>query len=309
MSSARDKAPETTREPSDPKGAERKMIVITGATGQVGGEILQRLVQQDVPVRALVRDRAKADSVRRSGAETVEGDFARPETLYRALEGAETMFLACTNVPEQVELESGAVDAAVRTGVRRVVKLSILGAQVGSPVPFRDWHGRIEAKLKDSGADFTILRPNFFMQGLPALVGGDGNIHAPTGDGRVGWVDIRNIAEVAARTLTEEGHEGKTYTLTGSESLSLAEVADELSAVAGREIRHVDVSCEAAREGMVSSGTSEWLAQALLALFAAIRRGELDVVTNAVSSVGRVEPRPFASYARELAPAFDDSPE
>lgn len=84
MSSVRDKAPETTHGPSDPKGAERKMMVITGATGQVGGEVLQRLVQQDVPVRALVRDPAKADSVRRSGAETVEGDFARPETLYRA---------------------------------------------------------------------------------------------------------------------------------------------------------------------------------------------------------------------------------
>lgn len=283
------------------------MIVITGTTGQVGGEVLRRLVQRDIPVRALVRDPAKAEAVRRSGVETVEGDFAEPETLDRALEDADAMFLQCANVPEQVELESNAVDAAVRAGVRRVVKLSILGAETGSPVPFRDWHGRIEERLKDSRAEFTMLRPNFFMQGLPGLVGGDGNIYAPTGDGRVGWVDLCDVAVVAARTLTEERHEGKTYTITGPESLSLAEVADKLSEAAGREIRHIDVSSEAAREGMVSSGMSEWFAEALLTLFAAIRRGGLDAVTDTVSSVGRVEPRPVASYARELAPTFDES--
>jgi uncharacterized protein YbjT (DUF2867 family) len=282
MSPAGDEAPETSPKPSDPKGAESKMMVITGATGQVGGEVLRRLVQRDVHVRALVRNPAKAQSVRRRGVETVEGDFARPETLVRALEGADTMFLTCANVPEQVELESDAIEAAVRAGVRRVVKLSVLGAQAGSPVPFRDWHGRIEERLRDSGTDFTILRPNFFMQGLPGLVGADGNIHAPTGDGRVG-------------------------TITGPESLSLAEVADKLSEAAGREIRHIDVSSEAAREGMVSSGMSEWFAEALLTLFAAIRRGGLDAVTDTVSSVGRVEPRPVATFARELAPTLDES--
>lgn len=309
MSSAGDIAPETTHEWSDPKGAERKMMVITGATGQVGGKVLRRLVQRDVPVRTIVRDPAKAEAVRRSGVETVEGDFAEPGTLDKALEGADAMFLACANVPNQVDLESNAVDAAVRSGVRRVVKLSILGAEAGSPVPFRDWHGRIEQRLKASGAYYTILRPNFFMQGLPGLVGADGNIHAPTGDGRVGWVDVRDIAEVADRALTEEGHEGKTHTLTGPESLSLAEVADELSEAAGREIRHVDVSPEAAREGMLSSGMPGWLAEALLALFATIRQGGLDVVSDAVSSVGEVEPRSFASYARKLVPTLDESPE
>lgn len=301
MNAVGDKTAETSHKPSDQKGAERKMIVITGATGQVGGEVLRRLLQRDVPVRALVRDSAKAeaDAVRRSGVETVEGDFAEPETLDRALEGADTMFLQCANVPEQVELESNAVDAAVRAGVRRVVKLSILGAQAGSPVPFRDWHGRIEERLKDSGTGFTLLRPNFFMQSLPGLIGADGNIYAPTGDGRVGWVDIRDIAEVAARTLKEEGHEGETYTITGPDSLSMAEVAEKLSEATGREIRHVDVSSGVAWERMVSSGMPEWFAEALLALYAAIRQGGLDVVTGTVARVGGTEPRTFAEYARE----------
>jgi len=299
MSFMGDKALETSRKPGDPKGAKLKMMVLTGATGQVGGEVLRRLVHRDVPVRALVRDPMKAEVMRRSGVGTVEGDFAEPATLDRALEGADAMFLQCANVPEQVELESNAVDAAVRAGVRRVVKLSILGAEIGSPVPFRDWHGRIEERLKGSGADFTILRPNFFIQGLAALVGADGNIYAPTGEGRVGWVDIRDVAEVAARTLTEEGHEGKTYTITGPESLSLAEVADKLSEAAGREIHYIDVSPEAAREGMVSSGISEWFAEALLALFAAIRQGDLDAVTSTVARVGGTEPRAFSEYAHE----------
>lgn len=299
MSAMGDKTPETSNKPSDQKGAEGKMIVITGTTGQVGGEVLRRLAQIDIPVRALVRDPAKAEAARRSGVETVKGDFAEPETLDRALEGADAVFLQCANVPEQVELESNAVDAALRAGVRRVVKLSILGAQAGSPVPFRDWHGRIEGRLKDSGADFTILRPSFFMQGLLALVGADGNIYAPTGHGRVGWVDVCDVAEVAARALTEEGHEGETYTITGPESLSLAEVAGKLSEAAGRKIRHIDVSPEAAREGMISSGMSEWFAEALLALFAAIRQGRLDRLTDAVARVGGAKPRAFAEYAHE----------
>lgn len=284
-------------------------MVITGATGQVGGEVLRRLVQRDVPVRALVRDSQKADALRQGGVQAVEGDFGKPKTLDRAFEGADTMFLACANVPDQIELESGAIDAAVRAGVRRVVKLSILGAQANSPVPFRDWHGRIEEKLKGSGMDFTLLRPNFFMQGLPALLASDGNIHAPMGSGRVGWVDVGDIVEVAVRTLTEERHEGRTYTIAGPESLSLAEVTNELSTAAGREILHIDISPEAARQRMISSGMPEWFAEALLALFAAIRQGGLDVVNDDVSSVGRVKPRTFASYTRELAPTLGESPE
>lgn len=260
-------------------------------------------------MRALVRDPAKAEAVSRSGVDAVVSNFAEPRTLDKALEGADLMFLQCANVPEQVELESNAIDAAARAGIRRVVKLSILGAEAGSPVPFRDWHGRIEQRLKDSSVHYTILRPNFFMQGILGLIGADGNVHAPTGDGRVGWVDVRDVAEVAARALTEEGHEGKAYTVTGPESLSLAEVTEKLSATAGREIRHVDVSPEAARERMLSSGMAEWFAEALLALFAAIRRGELDAVTNAVSSEGGLEPRPFASYARELSPMLDKNVE
>jgi uncharacterized protein YbjT (DUF2867 family) len=267
------------------------MMVIAGATGQVGGEVLRRLARGGVPVRAFVRDPAKAESLGRRGVETAEGDFGKPETLDRALEGVDAMFLQCANVPEQVELECNAVDAAARAGVRRVVKLSVLGAKEGSPVPFRDWHGRIEERLRDSGTDFTILRPNFFTQGVAALVGADGNIHAPTGDGRIGCVDVRALAE--------EGHGGKTYTLTGPESLSLAEVAGRLSEAAGRPICHVDVPPEAAREGMTSSGTPGWLAEALLAPFASIRRGELDEVTGAVARVLGTEPRAFAEHARE----------
>lgn len=278
-----------------------KVAMITGATGQVGGEVLRHLTRMDVPVRALVRDLAKANAgaIRRSGIEPVVGDFAKPETLAPALEGADVMFLQCANVPGQVELEANAVDAAVRAGVRRVVKLSILGARAGSPVPFRDWHGRIEEKLENSGVDFTILRPNFFMQGLSNLVGDGGNLYAPTGDGRVGWVNVRDVAKVAAHTLKENGHEGKTYTITGPESLSLAEVAAKLSEVARREIQHADISPKAAREGMLSSGTSEWFAEALLELFAAIRQNSLDTVTDTVERVVGTKPCTLTEYASE----------
>jgi len=126
----------------------------------------------------------------------------------------------------------------------------------------------------------------------------------PSGDGRIGWVDVRDVAAVAVRALTEDGHEGKAYDITGPEALSFAEAAERISAATGRNIRYLDVPPEAARQGMLSSGMPEWQVDVSLALLAAVREGALDAITGTVATVGRVEPRSFADYAREFAPAF-----
>ena len=280
------------------------MILITGATGHVGSEVLRQTIEAEAPVRALVRDPEKAKEIQDSGVEIVEGDFAKPASLDPAFEDAERLFLLSGADPNQVDLESNAIAAAARAGVRHIVKQSIYGAEIGSPAPYRDSHGRIEEKLQSSGLGFTFLRPTFFMQSMPSLIAPDGNIYAPTGDGRIGWVDIRDIAAVARHAFTEDGHEGNAYEITGPESLSFEEVAEKLSAATGQEINYVDVPAEAAKEGMISAGMPEWLADANVALMTIVREGGLDVVTDTVGDVTGTEPRSVDNFAREYASAM-----
>jgi uncharacterized protein YbjT (DUF2867 family) len=280
------------------------MILVTGATGNVGSQVVEQLSSTGAPVRAFVRDPEKAANVWETSVEIAEGDFQRPETLAAALEGVDRLFLLMGTAENQVELENDVIDAAVRAGVRRVVKLSIYGAEIGSPVPFRDWHGRIEARLEGAGLAYTHLRPTFFMQNAAYMLAPDGVFYVPSGAGRIGWVDVRDVAAVAVRALTEDGHEGKAYDITGPEALSFAEAAERISAATGRNIRYLDVPPEAARQGMLSSGMPEWQVDVSLALLAAVREGALDAITGTVATVGRVEPRSFADYAREFAPAF-----
>jgi uncharacterized protein YbjT (DUF2867 family) len=234
------------------------MILVTGATGAVGSQVVEQLSSTGAPVRAFVHDDPeKAAKVRETGIEISEGDFGKPDTLEAALEGVDQLFLLMGSAENQVELENDAIEAAGRVGVHHVVKLSIHGAEIGSPVPFRDWHGRIEEKLERSGLSYTHLRPTFFMQNAAYMLAPEGVFYMPAGDGRIGWVDVRDVAAVAVRALTEDGHEGKAYDMTGLEALSFAEAAERISAATGREIRHVDVPPEAARQGMLSSGMPE----------------------------------------------------
>jgi len=283
---------------------ELAMILVTGATGNVGSEVVRQLSSRRAPVRAFAHHSEKAAALQGAGVETVVGDYGDPGSLEGALERLEGLFLVMGTAENQVELENDVIEAAESAGVGRVVKLSIFGAEAGSPVPFRDWHGRIEERLEASGMGFTHLRPTFFMQNVPYMQAPDGVFYMPTGDGQIGWVDIRDIAAVAVRALTEDGHEGKAYEITGPESLSFAGVAERLSAATGRESRHADVPPEVAREGMLSSGMPEWQADVSLALLADMREGGLDVVTDTVAAVGGVRPHSFEDFAREFAPAF-----
>ena len=141
-------------------------VLVTGATGNVGSRLLGEMRDLGVPVRAFVRDADTAAAVLGDGVEIAAGDFSDAASVRRALEGVEGVFLACANDPRQVEHETGVIDAAAGAGVRRIVKLSALGAEVGSPVAFWDWHGRIEEHLRASGVPSVVLRPTFFITNL-----------------------------------------------------------------------------------------------------------------------------------------------
>lgn len=284
------------------------MILITGGTGTTGREVVAELQRLGAAsVRALVRDPARALFIREAGFETFEGDFDRPETLDAALEGVETALLLTPPSPLTYAYQRDFIEASKRAGVRRVVKLSAVGADASAPESFGKWHGQAEEFLKASGLGWTILRPNFFMQNLLGqahTIATQGAIYQPGGDARASLIDARDIASVAARALTDAGHEGKTYTLTGPEALSYGEAAAKISEATGRPVRYVAITPEQFREGALAQGLPEWLVSALGLLNDLFASGDAAEVTDDVRRVGGREPKTFDEFARDHAAAF-----
>jgi uncharacterized protein YbjT (DUF2867 family) len=284
------------------------MILVTGSTGTSGREIigeLQRLGATDV--RVLVRYPSRASFIREAGFETVGADFDRPETLDAALAGVERALLLTPPSPKTFGQQRDFIEAAKRAGTRHVVKFSAIGADASAPEGFGKWHGQAEDYLKESGLAWTMLQPNFFMQNLlgqARQIASEGRIYQPVGEARASFIDVRDIAAVAARTLLEDGHEGAAYVLTGPEALSYYDVAAKLSAAAGREITYVPVSPEQFRQGALAAGLPEWLVSALERLNENLAAGRAAVVTDCVRAVGKKEPTAFDQFARDHAQAF-----
>lgn len=292
------------------------MILITGATGTVGVWLTGELLAEDVPFRVLVRDPQRAAQVLGPDVDLVEGDYERPETLHTALAGIERLFLISPLTPRLADQEGEVIDAAVRAGVEHVVKLSTLGVLRGSdglssPEPRQyPLHRLSEERLEHSGIAFTHLRPGPFMQNVLSFaprIAREDAFYGSWGDGRMRYVDVRDVAAVAARVLTEDGHERKAYGITGPETLSQAQVAGKLSAATGKEVRYIDVPPEVAREGMLRRGMPEWLAGAMVEVMASIRRGGADESYDGVSRVTGRRPRSFDDFARDFAPVFGTS--
>lgn len=283
-------------------------ILITGATGNIGTELTKLLSARKVPFRAMVRSIKEADTLAAlEGAELIAGDFNDQETIAGALKDAERAFLL-TNSSEQAETQQAAfVDAARRAGVKHIVKLSQWAADAKSPVRFLRYHAAVEQKIKDSGIAYTFLRPNLFMQGLLGFresIAEQGKFFAAIGDAKISAVDVRDIAAVAAAVLTGDGHEGRTYNLTGSEALTHQEMAEKLSGALSRRIQFVEVSPEAMREALAAAGFPDWQADGLIEDYAHYSRGEASEVATGVLDATGKPPRLFDDFARDYTPAF-----
>lgn len=280
------------------------MILVTGASGNNGTELIKLLVERGVPVRAMSR---KQPSRGNNGVEFVAADFDDRESIEPALEGVEQDFLV-TPSSEKVEAQQlSFVEAAKAAGVRNLVYLSQLHAAKVSPVRFLRYHAVVEEAINSSGMTFTHLRPNLFMQGLLAFassIKSEGRFYAPIGDARVSIVDVRDIAAAAAAALTESGHEGKTYDITGPEALTHAEMASHLSEAAGKQVTFVDIPESAMREALVGFGLPQWQADGLIEDYAHYRRGEAATIANVVRNVTGQPPRSFWAFARDYVQAF-----
>lgn len=236
------------------------MILIIGGTGKVGGSVVEQLSAAGIKARVLARDPSK---VKLPNIEAVKGDNNDIASLTAALQGVDKLFLLTPSLPGSVETNSGIIDAAKKAGVKHVVKLSVSGADANSPISIAKWHGASEDHLKASGLKWTLLRPGSFTQNFlnsAATIKKDGAFYNCTKDGKGTWIDARDIAAVAVKALTESGHEGQTYNLTGQEPMSNAEAAARIGKYLGKPVKYVDLPPEQFKQGMISAGLPEWLA-------------------------------------------------
>src|SRR3954471_2050726 len=284
-------------------------LLITGATGNTAALVTAQLRAKGADVRALVRDVAKAEALKEKGVELAQGDFERPETLARALEGVTSVFLVTP--PHQDA--SGMVDRFLAVATKsptkpRIVRLSAIKGSDQGPTDNTRTHGRADRTIQDSGLPYVILRPNYFIQnvfGSAETIMKSGMMFQGTGDGRLGFIDVRDIADVATAVLLDHAWDRGIYELTGPASISFHDVAKELSAALGREVKYVPVTPEQVRETVLKMGWGEWSAGVLADYSAAYAKGWGDFTTTFVEKISGHPARSVAQFAREvLAPAL-----
>ncbi len=284
------------------------MILVTGATGSNGTELVKLLSKRGATVRAMVRDPSKASHFANiPNVEPVVADFDKPDTIETALRGAQSAFLV-TNSTEKAEAQQLAfVRVAAKVGLAHVVKLSQFAADKNSPVRFLRYHAKVEEEIIHSGTPYTFLRPNLYMQGLlnfADTIREKGSFFVSAGDSEVSVVDVRDIAAVASTVLTEPGHAGKTYTVTGPEALSHADMANALSHSTGKKIEFVDVPPDAMRDALTGLGMPVWQADGLVEDYAHYRRGEAATLSGDVEQITGRPARTFARFAEDFAEQF-----
>jgi uncharacterized protein YbjT (DUF2867 family) len=255
----------------------------------------------------LVRDPAKAGAFE-GKADVVKGDLDRPESLVPAMAGVDSMYLVSA-AAHNLGLEGNAIDAAKKAGVKHVVKLSVVGADAPETHDqFAKWHAEAEARLRESGMAWTMLRPHFFMSNAlhqwGETIRTQGAFYQPTGEGRFAAIDPADIGASAVAALTRPGHEAKAYELSGPESLSAAQYAERISRATGKPVRFVDIPAESMRQGLIKAGLPPVLIAALLDLMATIKSRKLEVVADGVRKATGRDPRSFDEWLRRHVAAF-----
>ncbi|MEU6667519.1 SDR family oxidoreductase [Streptomyces sp. NPDC046727] len=284
------------------------MILVTGATGTIGGEVVRQLAARGEKVRALTRD---PDGARLpDGVEAVRGPYGDPDALEGALAGVTAVFLLRPPGPDEGH-DAVTVEAARAAGVRRLVKLSAIATGDRESGPSGRWHVEGERAVRESGAEWTVLRPSSFasntLSWAPALRAGE-PVPNMTGDGASGVIDPRDIAAVAVRALLDGRHAGRTYTLTGPEAISVPEQAAVLASVLGRPVPTRDLSADETRGFLRTAwGFDGPRAESVLAGVTYVRRGGNEVVTEDVPEVLGRPARTYRAWAVDNKAAFSAS--
>ena len=286
------------------------MILVTGASGNLGKAVLDEVALQALETgegyRAMYRSPIAAAKAP-AGTSTVIADFAKKETLPPALDGVHSVFLVCSPIPQLIEFEWNMIDACVAANVGHIVLTSALGAREFRK-SYPSWHRTVEDKLKSTHISFTILRPNIFHQNVTAhfasSIRSKGSFSASMGNAPVSFLDVRDIAAVAAKSLTGGDHSGKTYELNGPEALTYWELAEKIEEHAGRPVQYVNTPAESQRKAILDQGMLEWQADALLDLQAYYVKGKGGKVDGLLEQLLGRSPITMDEFLAEFANAF-----
>jgi uncharacterized protein YbjT (DUF2867 family) len=278
-------------------------ILITGATGTIGTEVVKALSGKGHDLRAAARGVTKNPP---AGAKAVEMDWDDDASIRAAVAGADAVFLLTPFTDKQAEYGKRFVAAAKQAGVKRIVKLSAQGCEHEPGIQLGRWHREVEKAIEASGIAYTFLRSANFMNNFVGYYPPDkeGAIYLPWGQSKVAFVDARDVGEAAARALTEAGHENKAYVVTASEPITVADAASEISKVSGRTVKYVDVPETAARSAMSGMGMPGWMVDAMMELHAVDKAGYAAGTTKDAEKILGRAPRTFAQFAKDHASAW-----
>jgi uncharacterized protein YbjT (DUF2867 family) len=285
-------------------------VLVTGATGRVGSALAADLRRRGHAVRAAVRRPGRRPTPLSTGSTEVVFDFDRPETFEPALEGVDRVFLIARPGDDDADrVAAPLVDAMRRRRVDHVVNLTAMGVEVLPDTALR----RLECAIEESGVGFTHLRPNFFMQifaGEPLLsaIRARNVLAVPAGDATLSFVDARDVAAVAAVALTEPGHLGQAYTLTGGRAISHNKVAEAVAHASGHPIRYVPLDEESARRIILGSGMSAARAERLIGFYRHVRGGHCSPISSDIERVLGRPPLAFEQFARDYAAVWTQGP-
>ena len=274
------------------------MILVTGATGNVGSEIARQLIAKNVPFRIYVRDADKAATmIGAEGYEIALGDFSNEAAFASALEGVDAVYMV-TNQSDAFKSDlQRMVRQAEQAGIKRFVMLSAEG-DPESDIFFVRRTGELEEIVRGTSLDWTFLRPDWFMQNFAGFVAA-GMVAFPEGPGKTSFVDVRDIAEVAIKALTETGHTHRTYRLTGPDAMTFAQAAARISAGLGRDIPFVGITPEQMRDGLIAQGAEVWYAEMNAEMTFAIRMGMSFSPSNDVEFLLGRKPRALETYVSD----------
>lgn len=285
----------------------KELIVVTGATGNVGSPVVAGLIEKGYAPRVVVRKREHNAAWENAGIKQVEADLNDVEALTKAFDGADKVFSLSPFVENIAELGKTTVDAAKRAGVKHIVRSSALGASLDSPITLGRLHGAVEKTIEDSGLDFTFVQPASFFQnylGYADTIKKNNVFYAPLGEGKISLIDVRDIAAVAVAALTETGHTGEKYAVTGGESLSCEDIAATLSQITGRPINYVDVPEDKAEQQMLDSKMPKWMVKMIMELNGISKAGYVAAVLPTVEQLTGRKPITFRQFAEENKQSF-----
>jgi uncharacterized protein YbjT (DUF2867 family) len=278
------------------------MILITGATGKSGSATARALNDLGHSYRALIRNPEKEEELKALGAEVVIGSIEDNQSLVKAMSDVEKVLILLPNSENQLALETQIVDVALQSGTKHIVKVSSIEATPDATSPIPKLHLEAENYIKTSGLEWTMVKPNFYMQNLlgsATTIKEQDKIFLPMGEGKTGMIDTRDVGKVIAKVLSEEGHSSMNYEITGPEILSFYDVAETFSNVLNKTVNYIDLPMPAYKEILSNFLTNQWHLDAVIDLFEGIREGGIEEKTDTYTTLMGEPPKSLEEFIIE----------